>query len=96
VAHLTLAPLDRVAVEVTNGSSLRLRLVLRVPGSLALDLGWVLPRATAQLVVGEDELRNGAYLHAVRPGGRLFEHVGAARLATGTVVLGDDRDGLAA
>jgi len=96
VAHLSLAPLDRVAVEVTNCSSLRLRLVLRMPGGPVLDLGWVLPRATAHLVVGEDELRNGAHLHAVRPGGRLFEYVGAARLATGTVVLGDDRDGLAA
>jgi hypothetical protein len=36
------------------------------------------------------------YLRALAPGGRLFEHVPARRLATGEVVLGDDRDGLAA
>jgi hypothetical protein len=96
VAHLSLALLDRVGVDVSNHSGMRLRLVLCVPDEAVAPLGWVLPRATVQLVVTDEQLRAGVYLRALAPGGRLFEHVPARRLATGEVVLGDDRDGLAA
>jgi hypothetical protein len=96
VAQLIASVQDRVVVQVVNHSNLRLRLELVVPGVGVQPLEWLWPRAATELVVTEDDLRRGCWLDAWRMGGTLFERVEADALATGAVVLGDDREPLAA